>query len=257
MKKFKYIIVISLILFSFFLTDRIIIFTENRNPLMKEIIKNAHLFQTESVNAVVSDNTVVPGISGKEVSVRRSYIKMGEFGFFNENFLAFDDIRPDISLYDSLDKVIVSGNSAKREVAFVLEESNTNEEIFNKGNIQYSIIANTKTDLSIPREYINGEIDLKKRSDLNFLLNRRKINKKICLVNYSDIEYCQQKKQYIVSPSIDTKDNITDNLTKIRSGDIILIRKSSSANNINLLIKEIRRQNLSPVTLSKLISETH
>ena len=47
---------------------------------------------------------------------------MEDFNAFNENFLKFNDITPEISLEDNKDKIIIKGNSKKRSVSLILEQ---------------------------------------------------------------------------------------------------------------------------------------
>ena len=61
----KKLLIIVLLLFSFFYTNKSISIIRNQDPLMKEIIKNKSKFETKSVNAIIKDNTIIPGIKGK------------------------------------------------------------------------------------------------------------------------------------------------------------------------------------------------
>ena len=239
---------------SFYFTDKIMIYLENQNPIMKEILQVENKYKELPVNAIIKDNTIIPGINGKEINKRKSLLKMDDFGSFNEMFIIYDDIKPEISLLDNIDKVIIKGNSSKRSVSFVVEESKITE-YFDKNNIIYTLICNLKSDLTKKREYLLGEETKENISDLNSLLNKNKVNSKICLVNYSNIEYCKEKKYYLTAPSIDTGINITQLLSNINSGSIILVRKSTNIDNLKLIIQEIKKQDLNIIPLSDLISE--
>ena len=257
MKNLKYILLVGLIVMSFYLTDKVMIYLENKNPLMQEIKAKAAFYQTNAANAKVKGNTIIPGLNGKKVSLRKSYGKMWEFGAFNETFLAFDEIKPEITARDHLDKEIIKGNPLKRAVSLLLAPNNKVESFLNDSEIQYTLIAKINADLTKKCEYLNGEASLEKASDLNALLNQKKLNKNLCLVGYSNLAFCQAKKYYLVAPSVDTSTNITSLLTKIQSGDIILIKESITLDNLNLILKEIQRQDLKIVYLSTLISESN
>ena len=60
-----------------------------------------------SIDAVVSNNTIIPGISGKEVDVDKSYSKMRRYGKYNEKLLEYSYIKPTVSLTDNIDKYII------------------------------------------------------------------------------------------------------------------------------------------------------
>jgi len=257
MKKFKIYGLLILGVLSFYLTDKIMIYLENQNPLMQEIKAKSYYYETIAVNALINDNTIIPGLNGRKVNLRKSYQKMGDFGSFNDTFLIFEAIIPTVSLTNHHDKIIVNANSLKRAVSFVLEPYNKSQEYLESREIPYTLIANLHTKLILNRDYINGESITSKASDLHALLNKNKLNQHLCLVGYSNLEFCQQKKYYIVAPSLDTNLNTTMLLSKIKSGDIILIRANTSVDKLSLMIKEIYRQDLTILPLSSLISENN
>lgn len=254
LKFIKYLFFGIFIVVSFYLTEKIMIYLENQNPIMKEIIKLENSYEVKSVNAIIEDNTIIPGINGKKINKKKSLLKMENFGSFNETFIIYNDIKPDISINDNIDKVIIKGNNIKRNISLILEDSDLTNYL-KEHNIQYSLISDLSSDLTIDREYILGETDKKNISDLNTLLNKKKKNSKICLINYSNLEYCKEKKYYLIKPNIDTINNINYLLNDISSGSIILVRKSTSLDNLKLIIKEIKKQDLDIVYLSTLISE--
>lgn len=254
MKYLKYFLLGVFVILSFYLTDKIMIYLENQSPIMQKIMKEEEKYKELPVNAEVDANTIVPGIKGKEINKRKSYAKMDDFGTFNEMFIIYDYLKPEVSLEDHLDKVIIRGNKLKRAVSFVVEDSVITD-YFEKNNINYTLISTLSSDFTKQRECLLGEELKENISDLNSLLNKNKINSKICLVNYSNIEYCKEKKYYIVAPEVDTGINITQLLPAISSGSIILVRKSTSLQNLDLLLKEIKKQDLDIVYLSELIRE--
>ena len=60
------------------------------------------------------------------------------------------------------------------------------------------------TNLNIKREYINAENNEKNYSDLNVILNKKKLNKKLCIIDYSNINNCKKDKNYLISSSLST-----------------------------------------------------
>ena len=53
MKKTKYILLLTLSAFSFYITDKVLIFIDEQKPLMKEIKLNASKYETAPVNSVI------------------------------------------------------------------------------------------------------------------------------------------------------------------------------------------------------------
>lgn len=252
MKKIKYLIFIFFLVFSFYFTDKVMIYIDSKNPIMQKITSVMNDYYISPVDAIIYNDTIIPGINGKEVNKQASLIKMEEFGAFNDTYLIYNKVKPNISLDDYKDKVIIRGNPSKRSIALILEENSNLEEYLLNKNIKYSIIATLNTTLSQNKDYINGEKDQNKASDLNSLLNKKKINKKICLVNYSNIDFCKNKKYFIIKPSIELNNLPFNN---INNGEIILITQNTTLDSLNNLIIKANHLDLSFVSLSELIAE--
>ena len=95
MKFFKIFGIISLLIFSFYLTDEVTLLAINLNPLMEEIKNNKNNYCIESVDATIDKNTIIPGIKGKKINEIESYLNMKDFGSFNANYLIYDYYNPD------------------------------------------------------------------------------------------------------------------------------------------------------------------
>ena len=254
MNKIKYFLFAFFLVFSFYFTDQVLLYIDNKSPLMQVINSVEDNYNIKAVNAVIKDNTIIPGIKGKTINKHKSLLKMQEFGTFNELYLIYDYINPDISINNNKDKIIIKGNEIKREVSLVLEENEELEKYLEIANINYSLLCNLNTNLLIEREYINAENNYQKFSDLNAILNKKSLNNNLCFLNYSNLAYCQNHGYFLVSPTLNTN-NKAELLRKINSGDIILINKNTSLETLKLVLNEINKLDLKIVYLSKLISE--
>ena len=137
----KKILIILLLLFSFFYTNKSISIIRNQDPLMKEIINNKSKFEIKSVNAIIKNNTIIPGKKGKEVDLEKTYTKMKQYGTYNESLTVFKETKPTISIEDNYDKLITSGNKENKNISFIFkveEDTNLNKllSILNYHNIQ-------------------------------------------------------------------------------------------------------------------------
>ena len=177
--KIKYILVFSLIVVSFYFTDRVLVYINNKNPIMKEIVLNKDKYKVEAVNAIIEDNTIIPGVNGKEVDVNKSFSKMENYGYFNELYLQYDISAPIQSLNDNKDKIIIKGNPKKKMVALVVDHNEEVKNYLKQNNIKYTLIANSEDVIDKKEEYINGETDEKLFSNLNSILNHKKVNSKL------------------------------------------------------------------------------
>lgn len=255
MKYFKLIGIMSLLSFSFFLTDFVTELAINSNPLMQSIKDNSNNYNVCSVNATIENNTIIPGIKGKRVNEMESYLNMKDFGVFNINYLIYDSILPDISIENNKDKIIISGNKSIRQVSILIKDNDNILEYSKDNNIIYSKLIDIKNTLDLG-ENINISSDSKDFSNLNTLLNKNELNKNICILNYSNIESCRNNKYYIVNPSIEySNSNYVSELNNISNGSIILISDNLSIDNYIILIEYLKNKDLKIVYLSELIKE--
>ena len=254
MKYYKLIGLMSLIVFSFYLTDFITDVAINSNPIMQVIKKNKNNYICQSVNATIKDNTIIPGIKGKIVNEMESFLNMRDFGAFNSNYIIYDYVKPDISIEDNKDLVIISGNKSNRKVSILIKNNGDIINYLKKYNIKYSKLINCNSDLDY-KDNINIESDKRKYLDLDILLRKKDLLNKICILDYSNIEVCMNKKYYIVKPSIIIKNNYINDLNNINNGSIILIDDNLSLDNFKIIIDYINRKDLKIVYLSELIKE--
>lgn len=257
---------ISLLLltcFSFFYTDKIINMINKKDPIMIEIVSVKSFYDVLPVNAIIEDDTVIPGIRGREIDVEKSYENMKLGGVFREEELIFKDLYPVSSLSDNKDKYIVKGNSTSKKVAiiYILNDNNIGKV---KKNDYITIFINHK-DLNISNINLlkekeiytygnNGVYDSEMITSDNALINRMSNNKSsYCLVkekNEEVLNLCNEKDMYVIFPSIiggyyEIKNNLSN-------GSIILL---NNLNDIDSIVKYIESKGYNIVTLGKLLSE--
>ena len=261
---FNYFFLISLVFFSFFYTDKVINIINKKDPLMVEITKQKDKYKVEPTEAIITENTVIPGIEGKEIDVDKSYEKMKIEGVFREQSIIYNKVTPTNSISNNKDKYIIKGNNNKQEVSIIVivDKNNTIDKIYNIDNItlfidsKYLTIDNlnkikSKDIYSYGNKGVyNNELLL---SD-NTLIKRK--NNKVplyCLSkekNEDTLNICNNNDMYVVIPNI-VGDllNIKKSLSK---GSIILLE---DLNNINLIIRYINSKGYQIVPLGTLLKE--
>lgn len=255
MKFYRMIGLIGLLIFSFYLTDIVTDIAINSNSLMQVIKTRRDNYTCKSVNAIVDGNTIIPGIKGKRINEMKSYLNMKDFGSFNENYLIYDYILPDISIVNNKDKIIISGNKTKRNVSILLYNNNSIYNYLKKNNIKYTKMIKYD-DIIDYKDNINIENDKNKYLDLDTLLNKKNLNNNICLIDYSNIEACIEKNYYLVKPNIILKNNDFNNiLNTIANGSIILIDDNLTLNNFKLFLNYLESKDLKSVQLVEIIKE--
>lgn len=242
-------------IFSFYLSDRITSLAIKKNPIMQNIQKTSESLTVMSKDATIIDNMIIPGVSGKKVDEDASFFKMKEFGSFNETFLVYEKVKPKISLEDNKDKVIIKGNDTIRQVSIIIEDDDNLIKYFSNANIKISVLSTLETNLE-NNEYINAEKTQENFNDLDSILKKNNLNKKICIIEYSHIDECIEKEYYLVKPNIMVSNsNIIKNKQSIDNGSIILINKNVSNESLNIIINQIKYLDLNTVYLSELITE--
>ncbi len=253
-KLLSYSLLLLLVAFSFYYTERAITLVQERHPMYQSLKKLKAKKIIPSQNALINDNEIIPGLNGLTIDVDKSFLAMRNDQEINQDKLVYQEIEPSSSLKNNLDKIIIAGHSSKQSVAiitsspaildiFLKEKLTINfaiEEIFadwQKDNVEYIINAWRKKD----------------HQDLVNILNYYDINHRLCLVNIHNTKWCRG--QYNIKPSlIINRSNFVNSLMNIKSGDIIFL-SDIDYSLVKLLIKQIKFQDLKIMAVSELISE--
>ena len=153
----KYLLLLLFFLFSSYYTNNVINIYKDKDIIMRQIKENDYKYNVEAVNAVINDDTIIPGIYGKEVNIKKSYQQMKKYGSFNEELLVYNLKKSSISLSDNKDKYIISGNPQKRNVSLIFKLNN-NIDINEILNILNS--SNTQGTFFVDDEWFNQHNDL-------------------------------------------------------------------------------------------------
>lgn len=254
---------VFLVCFSFFYTEEVINIINKKDPLMIEIVNVKYNYEILPVNVTIEDDTVIPGLNGREIDVEKSYDNMKVSGIFREEALVFKDLFPNNRLENNRDKYIVKGSGSKKQIA-ILTIFNTNYIKKIKEIDNATIFVNHK-DLTISNinklkdneiyTYGNNGIYTKEilTSD-NALINGLSNNKSIyCLIKDKDgdiLRMCDENNMYTVIPNViggyyEVKSNLSN-------GSIILL---NCLNDVENIIRYIKSKGYEIVTLSQLLSE--
>lgn len=256
MKYFKYGLLVFLCVMSFYVSDKLLLYVENLSPIMQAINEVDDYDEYVPVNAIIDGNTIIPGKKGRTINKRESYLKMNDFGAFNETFFVYDYQDPDISLKDNLDKVIIKG-SDKNKISLVID-TNKFDNYFKENGIVVTKLIQSQESVTNNEfiKYINANLDEDKFYDLNYYLKRKKLNDKICIVGESNINVCKTLKYYLVEPSLNMyHSNIVTVKTKLEGGSILYIHDDISLSELKVIIQEINYKKLEIVSLKEQIKE--
>lgn len=143
MKKiFEYLGLISLVCFSFFLTEKTVNVVQEVDDIMIQIKANKDNYCKTGIDAAIYEDTIIPGISSKQVNIDKSYKAMKKIGVYDPNLFVYDINKPEKSIDKYLDKYITKGNSSKRMVSivFLVEDKDIESVLKVIGNKKVSFI---------------------------------------------------------------------------------------------------------------------
>ena len=260
---------ITLICFSFFYTEQVITVVNEQDPIMIKINNEKDNYKVDVIEAIIKDSSIIPGISGKEVDVEKSYKNMKEIGMFKDSYLIYKEVLPSNSLTKLYDKYIVRGNPYKKEVAIIFTVTNDNE----LNNILNNIDKNYDINIFIDYKTLSNNLDKLKKTNYNIypygsyakdnltVLNNliiNNFNKKIyCLTSENQvIEECLNNKIHTIKPT-NILSNAYNEIRKVlNNGNIILIENNSK--NMEEFIytyRYIYSKGLKIVSLEELLDE--
>ena len=257
MKKYgKYLVFSVLVLLSFYTTNKTANLVREQDPLLKEIRSTSEERKVDYVNAEITDDYIIPGMYGSIVDELKSLAKMKDQDTFNSLYLVTKPVKPDISLSDNLDKIIIRGNKEKNSVSFLID-NNTSKEIKDylvKHSIKASSLI-TKDTYQKKGYFEQINNDFENYKEVDKLLKKDKLDTNICLLdnNNSNYQFCLKKKKYLVKTDLTLENtNFISLKEKITSGSIIYLKDYPY---LDYLVEYVKSKDLKIVPLSELISE--
>ncbi len=277
-KIFQAVLVILLLAFSFYYTDKSIELIREIDPIMKQIKLTTDKYTIKPVDAKIVGNKITPGKSGKQIDYDESYSKMKQYGNYNEALTTFKELQPTVSINDYYDKFVVGGNSENKSAALVFELKDQN----NPNNIISTLKdKGTKATFFIDGLYLENNLNLVKemtpyeleilsynnryeevyfRSSLNYLSSITNKNPKYCYATYDQkeiIELCSKLKLHTIVPTILAKNYpYKDIKEKLTNASIISLPINSSTEiELPTIIDYLKQRGFSLLTLDELLSE--
>ena len=244
MKKiFQMIGLISLICFSFFVTEKTALVVSEMDEIMIEIKANYEKYSKESIDAIIENNTIIPGVSAKDVNINKSYKNMKLSGYYSDKLYIYDYTKPNISLSDNIDKYIIKGNPSKRMVSLIFKVGLDDDitdilKIINNYNINATFFIDTNwftNNNELIQELINEGhnigilMDNYSDSDFEWMdMVIKKINNQknsFCYSNEDNndnLEACILKHNYTIRPiEISEKTPLLDIKQNLNAGSIL------------------------------------
>ena len=271
MKIIKIIGLFSLFCISFFYTEKVINVTIEQDEIMIKIKEYNEEYNINPQNAIINEDTIIPGNIGKYIDNENSYKAMKKIGYFEPSLIVYKNIYPEVSIYNNYNKYIIKGNTKNKNISliYILNNNNTIDNILSILN-KY----NTKINFFIDSSYLNNNIniiDKIKNNEIynyvnnviyskdnliitNNIINNKSNNKSIyCLFlnkDESSLNNCSNNK--MLSILVNKYDNYQTIKNNLDNGHIYLINNTKELSNI---YEYIISKGYNIVSLSELITE--
>ena len=269
MKFIKLIGLICLICFTFFYTEKIIDVSTRQDEIMIKLKEIENDYKIESIDAIIKDDTIIPGKTGKYIDLDTSYKQMKKIGYFEESLIVYKTLYPTTSIYNNYNKYIISGNKLNKEVSliYIISNNKTIDSVLN--TIQNK---NTTISFFIDSSFLNNNIDILSKLNTyeiynygnngkytkdnliisnNIINNKTNNNSLYCLFitkNNDSLNNCANNKMLSIIPSING--NYNDIKNNIQNGSTILINNTKELPNI---IDYIQNKGYNIIPLSNII----
>lgn len=277
-KLFQALFVFALLFFSFYYTEKSIELVREVDPIMKQIKTTSDKYEIEAIDAKVTGNLMIPGISGRQIDYEKSYSKMKQYGNYNEALTVFMETTPTVSIDDYYDKYIVSGNKEKKSVALVFTVKEEKEllkivSILNMKNVAATFFIDglyMENNLSTVEKLQDYELELLSydnkyeevyfTSAVDYLNNLTKREAKYCYAEYDNkniIELCSKLKLHTIIPTITVKDSVYREVKeKLMNAAIIAFPVSKKVSDeLGTIIDYISQKGYTFQTLEELLNE--
>lgn len=277
-KTFQIIGLISLTCFSFFVTEQTSLVVKDMDEIMIEIKAKKEKYKSDSVDAMIEGDTIIPGVSKKEVNVNKSYKLMKSNGYYSDKLFVYDYTKPNISLTDNIDKYIIKGNPSKRMVSLIFKIEQDEDitdilKIINNYNVKSTFFVNYNwftNNNSLVEKLINeGHLVfplLEDYKDSNFEwmdMVLKKINKQsigFCYNidnNKDNLDECVLKNNYTIKP-IEISENtpLVDIKENLESGSLLSLKVNSQVKKeLSTIIIHIKSKGYKLVNLEENVLE--
>ena len=278
-KILQFIGLISIIIFSFFYTDKVLEVVREEDSIMIELNQMKDIAMVKPIDAKIDSHTIIPGLNGRRINIDKSYKAMEIQGIFQQNEIVYDVIRPSVSLVFHKDNYIIQGNSNKQMVSFIfllnhnkyfdkLENIIDSKEIVVNFFVDYEYLISNSTkikDIDYHEFYSYGENGKYTSDNLLFsnnLISRiSRHNANMCLVlekKSEVLDLCSRSDLYTILPSVVIRDDAYRNIkNEVVSGSMILYYVNlDTLKELGTVIDYVQSKGLKIVGLSQLLSES-
>lgn len=249
MKKiFQLIALGSLVIACFIYSEKTMLVVREYDDIMIKIKENKK--EVKPIEPIIKNNTIIPGLSGYKIDINKSYLKMKEYGKYNDNLLVYKKVLPKKILKDHKDKYIISGNKSKKMVSLVLLVDNKYIDKI-PSNIKLNLFPKQILDnYENYNERIKGYYKYDDWLRSTYKANHMKVN--YCFID----KECFKNNLYVIKSDVIKNNYLLMTKKSLMNGSIIVYEVNNSfLEELNLIINYINSKGYEIVYLEELLKE--
>lgn len=249
-KYFQLFALLFLIICCFIYSEKTVLVVREYDNIMIKIREIESSKKNKPIEAKITDTTIIPGVKGSKVDATKSYLKMKQYGTYDEKLLVYENILPKELLINHKDKYIISGNKSKKMVSLILliDDKYLDKVPLNLGlNLFFS---ETLTNYDKYKNLIKGYSKYNDWLSSNFKANH--INIKYCFLD----KECFKNNLFVIKTEIIQNNYLLSTKKKLENGSIITYKVTASFfDELNLIINYIESKGYKIVDLDTLLKE--
>lgn len=272
------IIIILLLIVSFYYTNKSVSVLKNADPIMKAIKETEEKYKIEPINAQIIGNSIISGKTGKTIDYEKSYNKMKRYGTYNESLTSLKELQPVVSINDNYDKYVVSGNKDNRNISLVflvkenesinnilgiLKNKNVSATFFLDGTYLEKNLSTIKNITDHELEILSYNQEFEEtfiKTSISYLNSITGKNPKYCYTEKEDeniLNTCKKLNLHTIKPTLVLNKNIYHEIKENLSNSIIISLEINRfvEKELSTTIDYLKKKGYNIITLDDVVKE--
>jgi len=272
------ILIIALLMVSFYYTNKSVNILKNADPIMKEIKNTEVKYKIAPINAKIIGKNMISGKNGKTIDYEESYNKMKRYGTYNESLTTLKELEPVISIKDNYDKYLVGGNKANRNIALIFKayedtDITTILSVLEKKEVTATFFIDglfLEENTTTLKKMSNHELELLSynstyeetvfKTSLSYLESLTKQHPKYCYTEEENTEIlslCKKLKLHTIKPTLVIKKNLYTELKENLSNSLLVSIDINKLNQAELspTIDYLKKKGYQIVSINSVLKE--
>ena len=250
--KKKIILTLLILVFSFYYTNKVSEYIKSKDPIMIKIKKEKENYENKEINAIIENDTIIPGKKGRIVNINKSYQKMKKLKSYSDSLYVYKFTDPKISIKNKYDKLIIKGNSYNKNISLILKIKDI--------DLLYKIIKYPELNIILDNYFINNYYNdlLNIKNNIIVLEN----NEILDIIDYcysvdNFKKLCSINNIYTISPTFIDNDIYYNSYQILENGKIFAynVINEKDLEKVLLLLSGFKNLGYNIVSIDELIEE--